>query len=238
MSPRRHLAIAGAIWIVLSAIGIVLVSGMQILPRIASKEAVIEDDAFVLLTALSVPVLLFVVVGLVYSAIRFRATDDTSEGPAVHGHRGFQGVWLGVSFVLVLVLFVYGAVGLVAIRGEQSSDFEVKVHAEQWHWKYEYASGVTTDELHIPVDKRVHLIINSVDVIHSFWVPAFGVKQDAVPGLTTQIYLTATSTGTFPGMCAELCGLGHTGMTTTVVVSDQATLDTWLMQQPTPAPAP
>lgn len=239
MSHRRHLSIAGAIWIVLSAIGVILVSGMQILPGIASKEAVIENDAFVLLTALSVPVLMFVVVGLVYSAIWFRATDETTEGPATHGHRGFQGVWLGISLVLVLVLFVYGAVGLVAIRGDQTSEFEVKVHAEQWHWKYEYpAAGVTSSELHIPVDKRVHLIINSVDVIHSFWVPAFGVKQDAVPGLTTQIYLTATSMGTYPGMCAELCGLGHTGMTTTVVVSDQATLDAWLLLQPTPAPAP
>lgn len=238
MSPRRHLLLAGAIWIVLSAIGIVLVSGMQIIPRIASKEAVIEDDAFVLLTALSVPVLMFVVVGLVYSALRFRATDETTEGPPVHGHMGFQGIWVGVSFVLVLVLFVYGAFGLVAIRGDQTADFEVNVQAEQWHWKYEYpATGVTSEELHLPVNKRVHLIINSVDVIHSFWVPAFGVKQDAVPGLTTQIYLTPTDVGTYPGMCAELCGLGHTGMTTTVVVSDQATLDTWLSQQPTPAPS-
>lgn len=226
------------IWIVLSAIGIVLVSGMQIMPHIASKEARIEDDAFVLLTVLSVPVLLFVVVGLVYSAIRFRATDATTDGPPVHGHGGFQAAWVAVSFVLVLVLFGYGAFGLVAIRGEQSSDYEVRIHAEQWHWKYEYASGVTADELHIPVNRRVHLVINSVDVIHSFWVPAFGVKQDAVPGLTTQIYLTATEVGTFPAMCAELCGLGHTGMTTTAVVSDQAALDAWLSQQPLPSPSP
>ena len=238
MSPRRHLLIAGAIWIVLSALGVVLVSGMQIIPRIASREAVIEDDAFVLLTALSVPVLLFVVVGLVYSAFRFRATDDTTDGPPVHGHRAFQGIWLGVSLVLVLILFGYGAFGLVEIRGNQTADFEVKVHGEQWHWKYLYSTGATSEELHLPVDRRVHLIINSVDVIHSFWVPAFGVKQDAVPGMTTQIYLTPTDVGTYPGMCAELCGLGHTGMTTTVVVSDQAALDAWLSQQPLPSAAP
>lgn len=237
MSPRRHLVIAGTIWVVLSAIGIILVSGMQIMPRIASKEAAIENEAFVLLTVLSVPVLLFVVVGLAYSALRFRATDQTTDGPPVHGHMGFQSVWVGLSLVLVLVLFGYGAFGLVAIRGDQSSDFEVRVEGEQWHWDYYYASGVESEELHIPVNTRVHLVIRSVDVIHSFWVPAFGVKQDAVPGLTTQIYLTATEVGTFPGMCAELCGLGHTGMTTTVVVSDRATVDAWLSQQPLPTPS-
>ncbi|MEO7664108.1 MAG: cytochrome c oxidase subunit II [Candidatus Limnocylindrales bacterium] len=238
MSPRRHLLVAGIVWIVLSAIGMVIVSGTQIIPLIASKEAVIENDAFILLTVLSVPVLLFVVVGLVYSAIRFRATDETTDGPPVHGHVGFQAAWLGVSFILVIVLFVYGTFGLVAIRGSQNADFEVNVHGEQWHWTYTYANGAKSEELHLPVDRRSHLIINSIDVIHSFWVPAFGVKQDAVPGMQTQIYVTPTDVGTYPGMCAELCGLGHTGMTTTVVVSDQAAVDDWLSHAPQPKPEP
>lgn len=208
------------------------------MPRIASREAGIENDAFVLLTVLSVPVLMFVVVGLAYSALRFRATDNTTDGPPIHDHRGFQAIWLGISLVLVLVLFAYGSVGLVAIRGDQSSDFEVRVEAQQWHWEYYYSSGVESEELHIPVNMRVHLVINSDDVIHSFWVPAFGVKQDAVPGLTTNIYVTATEAGTYPGMCAELCGLGHTGMTTTVVVSDLAAVDAWIGQQPLRSPSP
>ena len=79
-------------------------------------------------------------------------------------------------------------------------------------------AGVRSNELHIPVDRRVHLRITSIDVIHSFWVPAFGIKQDAVPGRQTDVYLTATHAGTYPGMCAELCGLGHTTMTTMAVV--------------------
>jgi len=226
------------VWIVLSAVGVALALGLQIIPVIASKEAVIENDAFVLLLAVSVPVLMLVVVGLVYSAIRFRAKGEMADGPAIHGHGGFQAAWVLISFVMVLGLFGYGAIGLVAIRGAQSADFEVNVRGEQWAWRYEYPStGAISDELHIPVDRRVHLIITSNDVIHSFWVPAFGVKQDAVPGRTTQIYVTATKTGTYSGMCAELCGLGHTGMTTTVVVSDQTALDTWLSQAPVPSPS-
>ncbi len=236
-SPRRHLWIAAAIWAVVSVLGAVLVAGIQIIPVIASREAAIENSTFVLLTVLAVPVLMFVVVGLVYSAVRFRASGDDGDGPPIHGHRGFQAAWLGISFVLVLVLFTYGAAGLVDIRGEQTADFEVQVSAEQWAWHFTYPSaGITSKELHIPVGERVHLVINSDDVIHSFWVPAFGVKQDAVPGRTTQIYVTATVAGTYPGLCAELCGLGHTDMRFTTVVSDRGALEAWLRQS-TPSPA-
>lgn len=221
----------------LSVLGIALVSGLQILPTIASREAVIEDDAFVLLLALSVPVLMLVIVAMVYSAWRFRAADDTVDGPPVHGHGGVQSVWLGLSLLLVIALFAYGAIGLIDIRGSKTADFEVNVKAEQWAWHYDYPeSHVKSNELHIPVDRRVHLTITSIDVIHSFWVPAFGIKQDAVPGHPTEVYMTATDTGTYPGMCSELCGLGHTTMTTTAVVSDQADLDAWLSQLPSPAP--
>ncbi len=238
MSPRRHLLTAAAVWIVLSVLGVVLVAGVQILPVIASKEAEIENSAFVLLTVVSMPVLMFVVVGLGYSAMRFRASGEALDGPPIHGHAGFQAAWVGISVVMVLGLFAYGALGLVAIRGAQTAEFEVSVSAEQWAWHFEYpASGVESKELHIPVNRRVHITIQSTDVIHSFWVPAFGIKQDAVPGRVTQVYLTANRSGTFPGMCAELCGLGHTGMTMTVVVSDQAALDAWLSQQPQASPS-
>jgi len=234
--PRGHLWIAAAAWAILSIAGGVLVAGIQILPVIASKEAEIEDRAFVLLTVLSVPVLMFVVVGLVYSALRFRANGDESDGPPIHGHRGFQAAWLAISFALVIGLFGYGAVGLLDIRGAQAADFEVQVSGKQWAWHFTYPSGVTSKEFHIPVGERVHLVINSTDVLHSFWVPAFGIKQDAVPGRATQVYLTATVVGTYPGLCAELCGLGHTEMRLEAVVSDRIELEAWLRAQPSPSP--
>jgi cytochrome c oxidase subunit 2 len=237
VSPRRHLLTAAAVWVVLSVLGVILVAGIQIIPVIASREAAIEDSAFVLLTAASVPILMLVVVGLAYSALRFRATNEMGDGPPIHGHVGVQAGWVGLSLVLVLGLFAYGAIGLVDIRGAQTADFEVNVRAEQWKWHFEYpATGVKSNELHIPVNRRVHVNIQSDDVIHSFWVPALGVKQDAVPGRPTHVYVTATDSGTYSGMCAELCGLGHTGMTMTVVVADQAALDAWLSQQPQSPP--
>lgn len=227
------------VWLVLSVIGVIAVLGMQFMPAIASREAEIENSAFVLLTAVSVPVLMLVVVVLAYTALRFRATSDMVDGPPVHGHAGFQTAWLGVSLVLVLVLFVYGAVGLIEIRGAQVADFEVNVSGEQWKWHFEYpTAGVRSDELHVPIDQRVHLNITSTDVIHSFWVPALGVKQDAVPGHPTNIYMTITRSGMYNGMCAELCGLGHTHMATTVFASDRASLDEWLSHEAARSPEP
>jgi cytochrome c oxidase subunit 2 len=233
MTPRRHLAIAALAWAVLSAVSMLLVAGTQILPQVATREAEIEDRAMVLLTVVSMPVLMFVVVVMAYSAFAFRAGAQDADGPPLHGHRGVQTTWLLVSSCLVLGLFVYGTLGLLEIRGSQDAEFEVQVRAEQWAWHFTYpASGVESDELHVPVNTRVKLVIRSDDAIHSLWVPAFGVKQDAVPGRETHAFVTPTQVGTFGGQCAELCGFGHTGMTTQVTVQTEAELASWLLTQP------
>ena len=240
-SPRRHLLIAGAAWVVLSVVAMVAVAGIQILPTIASREAEIEDTTFVLLTVLAMPILMLVVVGLIYSALFFRARgpDDTEDGPPVHGHTGFQATWVVVSAGLVLGLFGYGTVGLLDIRGAQEADFVIQVHAEQWKWTFTYPDyEVAAKELHVPVDQRVRLEITSDDVVHSFWVPPFGIKQDAVPGRTTTIYLTVTTAGHYGGMCAELCGLGHTTMTFDTVADSLDEVEAWLASQPPPEGPP
>ncbi len=232
MSPGRHALIAFAAWAVLSAIGVFLVVGIQVLPQIASHEAEVEDRAFVLLTAVSIPVLMFVVVGMAYTAFSFRSREEADDAPAVEGHGGLQAAWLVVTTAMVVGLFIYGAFGLVEIRGAEQADFEVQVHGKQWEWSFDYpAAHVTAKELRIPVDERVHLVIDSNDAIHSLWLPALGVKQDAVPGRPTEAYVTATENGTYSVVCAELCGYGHTIMTTTVTVSDMGELDAWLSQQ-------
>lgn len=232
MKGHRDLVVAALIWAVLSAASMLLVAGIQVLPEIASNEAAVEDHAFVFLTVVSMPVLWFVVVGMGYSAVRFRAGADDVDGPPVHGHSGVQVGWLVLTTVMVLGLFVYGTIGLVEIRGAQVADFEVHVRGQQWAWHYMYPDGQTSDELHLPVDSRVHLVIESDDVIHSLWLPALGVKQDAVPGRMTEAFTTPTVEGTYSGRCAELCGFGHTDMTTTYVVSTRAELDDWLSQLP------
>jgi cytochrome c oxidase subunit 2 len=232
MSARRHILIAVTAWAVLSAASMALVAGISAMPEVASHEAAIEDRAFTVLTVVSMPVLWLVVVGMAYSAWRFRARDGDGDGPPQHGHAAVQAGWLIVTFVMVIGLFIYGTVGLVEIRGAQTSDFEVQVHAKQWAWEFHYPDGTESNELHIPINRRVHLTFQSDDVIHSMWLPALGVKQDVVPGRTTEAYTTPTVAGTYGGRCAELCGFGHTDMVMTFVVEDEGALNTWLSSIP------
>lgn len=239
MTARRDLAIAVAIWAVLSAIGVVIVLGAQILPVIASREAEVVNGAFVVLTVASVPILMLVVVPIVYSAIRFRAGgEDETDGPPIHGHRAFEAGWVVVSFVLVIGLSAFGTIGLLEIRGGPDADLEVRAEATQWAWEFEYPDlGVHTKELVLPVDRRVRISIVSDDVLHSFYVPAFGIKQDAVPGRVTYLHVTPTVTGEYGAQCAELCGLGHTKMVTGVTVMELSGFEAWVAeQQQTPQP--
>ena len=210
-----------------------LVAGVQILPEVASNEARIEDEAMVLLTVVSMPVLMFVVVGMGYSALRFRArSDDEGDGPPIHSHRALQGGWLVLSTALVLGLFSYGAIGLIDIRGSQVADFEVHVSGEQWKWTFEYPQyEVKSAELHLPVGRRTRLTIESTDVIHSLWLPPLGIKQDAVPGHPTQAYVSPTVAGSFTGRCTELCGFGHTSMSFDLFTDDPQALEAWANEQ-------
>jgi len=223
---------AFAIWAVLSVLGVAAVVGMQILPIVASREAVVIDRALVALTVVSVPVLMFVVVGMLYSAIRFRAGNDDTEGPPIHGHRRLEAGWVVGTFVMVIGVAAYGTIGLLEIRGDQHADLEVQVHAKQWAWEFDYVDlGLDSEELILPVGRRIHITLISSDAIHSLSVPAFGIKQDAVPGRVTQLYVTPTLTGTYGAQCAELCGLGHTRMLAQVTVMEPSEFDAWVAQK-------
>jgi cytochrome c oxidase subunit 2 len=235
MNARRHFAIAAAIWAVLSAVGVAAVVGIRILPVIASREAEIVDRAFVVLTVASIPVLMLVVVAIGYSVIRFRSGGPEDEGPAVRGHRLFEVGWVVISLVAVLLLAAYGTAGLLDIRGSQSAEFEVRVMATQWKWSFEYpVSGVKSKDLVLPADVRIRFTLESDDVIHSFYVPAFGIKSDVVPGRKSELYVTVTEPGTYGVQCAELCGFGHTRMMGPVQVLELAEFDAWLSDQKEP----
>jgi cytochrome c oxidase subunit 2 len=108
----------------------------------------------------------------------------------------------------------------------------VKVVGSQWSWKFEYPdSGITSTELYLPANKQVLLQMESTDVVHSFWVPEFRVKQDLVPGRVTQLRITPTLAGNYKVRCAELCGTSHYGMEQAVVVVDGAAFASWVADQ-------
>src|SRR5919106_507254 len=161
-----------------------------------------------------------------------------------------QGVPIRKIIVAILALTVVMSVILVPINwnGEEASTaapkidrMVVDVYGQQFEWNFNYPEqGVTSRELHVPVDRQVEVRLHALDVIHSFWVPEWRLKKDAVPGITTRIFVTPDKNGEYTLICTELCGIGHSTMRAPVVVEDdQQTFDQWAgTQDPIPETEP
>ncbi|MEX2212403.1 MAG: cytochrome c oxidase subunit II [Gaiellaceae bacterium] len=200
------------------------------LPESASKEREGIDFTFWLATWICIGIFAIVAAVIGYSFLKFRVRpDDDSDGPPIHGHTGLEIAWTAVPFVLVIVLGVASAVVLTQNdRARGSNVNQVGVLAQQFAWMFEHPNGVTDGTLRVPVDRSTLLTLRARDVIHSFWVPEFGQKRDAVPGIETELVITPTRTGEYTVICTELCGLGHSLMRTKVIVMPQAEYDRWL----------
>ena len=162
----------------------------------------------------------------------------------IHGSNNAEIVWTTVTFVIVMALAFYSKGLWDEIRDPNlipADAYEIQMLATQFEWNANYAGAdglfdtaddfISRNVLHIPVDRPVVVQLMAQDVIHSFFLPEFRVKQDAVPGMITPVWFEATRTGEFTLACAELCGLGHYTMSGTVIVHSQADFQDWLAQQ-------
>lgn len=241
-STRTDLIVAGAIWVVVTGVVLWWIASTDFHPLGASTNAEITDDAFDLLMYLAAPITTFVLVVLGYSVVRFRtAADDEEESAPVRSNRLFVALWVLITAGLsVYAIINPGFTGLDALAADTEEDLTIEVTARQWAWDYTYVDyDLTIDsgnDLVLPVDTRILFKITSLDVIHSFWIPAFRIKKDAVPGITTEVYTTATDLGDFTEddgfrvQCAELCGAGHSSMDTSVSVLSRADFDNWVQE--------
>ncbi len=241
-SARKDWIFFGVFWVLLTIIGIALPMWANLLPSDSyAREAEIGDHAYKLLLLLAAPV--FAGVAAMLLTIFLRQVDHrTSEevpvedGPPTQPKKGFVPVWLVVTGALALLLAINpGFVGLKEIRGESSADVVIKVKAMRWSWAFTYEDGqLSTEELVLPVDQRVRFEIESADIVHSFWVPAFRTKLDAVPNRTTILYITPEKVGdgandsTLRVQCAELCGIDHTAMVVPVRIVEEDEYNAWL----------
>jgi cytochrome c oxidase subunit 2 len=206
------------------------------MPEQASKQAQRINFTFWFMTVIAIFVFSIVAAVLAYVVLHFRVKPgDLSDGPPIHGHTGLEIAWTIVPFVLVTAVAVVSAVVLSKNSDAGPNPVKIEVIGQQFAWTFKYPNGQTYPILRMPEGKTVQLTIYSKDVLHSFWVPQMFQKQDAVPGLPTQLTITPTRLGTFPVICVELCGLGHSTMRSEAVVMPATQYASWLTAKPAAA---
>jgi cytochrome c oxidase subunit 2 len=230
---RKGIVQLVAIGVVIGVLVTLVAVLFQWLPTSASEEFDRIQDIYWFATIMSIVIFSVVVAVVVYSVWKWRVpADDDLDGPPIHGNTGLEIVWTAVPAILVIALGIVSAFVLSKNGEAGNRPLEVKAIGQQFAWKFEYSDygNFTTGELVLPVDREARFTMESVDVIHSFWVPNFGQKMDAVPGIETSILVTPTRTGEFAVVCAELCGLGHATMRAKARVVTQNEFDQWVKE--------
>jgi cytochrome c oxidase subunit II len=220
-----------ALTIAITVVGSVIVLNVPWLPEEASAEAGSIDTLYDFLSIASVFIFALVSSILFVSVIRFRRRfGDEAEGEPIHGHTGLEVVWTAIPAIIVTAAAIYSGVVLADIEEEKPGTRTINVTAQQFVWSFNYVGeGVRrAGQLHLVKDTPYLFRLRAKDVLHSFWVPEFRLKKDAVPGLTTTIRVRPSREGVYSVVCAELCGLGHPTMRARVVVEDQAAFDRWI----------
>lgn len=203
------------------------------LPPADSKEAVKVDEVYWFVTIICVAIFALVAGVSLYAIWKFRAApDDLDDGAPIHGHTGLEVVWTAIPAALVTAITIYSGVVLTQVENIPKQHRVVEVTAQQFAWSFHYPEAdVTSGQLALPVDEPVELKLNAKDVIHSFWVPEWRMKRDAVPGIETTLVITPTKEGTFTVICTELCGLGHAAMRARALVFSHAGYEKWLADE-------
>jgi cytochrome c oxidase subunit 2 len=227
---RHPLARMIAIGVVAALIGIAITLLIDWFPEQGDTAADQIDTVYDVLLICSVPVFVLVMTIAIYSVVRFRAKPgDMGDGPPIHGNTRLEIIWVTIPFIMVTALAAYGWIVLDDIEAKKQNELVVKVTGQQFAWSFEYPEQrVSSTELVLPDGRPIDFRIRSRDVVHSFWVPAFRLKRDAVPGLTTRIRLTPDRVGSYEVVCAELCGLGHSTMRQLVRVVPARDFNAWL----------
>ena len=221
------------IGVIASVIGVLICLQIDWFPSQGSTQAEKIDTLYDVLMIVSVPIFVLVMTIAIYCVIAFRAKPgERGDGAHIHGNTKLEIVWVAIPFIIVSSLAVYGWIVLDDIEAKQDNELVVNVTGEQFAWSFDYpAENVKSNELVLPIDRPVHFQIHAKDVLHSFWVPGFRMKQDAVPGIETNTRVTPDREGTYQVVCAELCGIGHSTMRQQVRVVPVAEWEAWVKER-------
>ncbi len=201
---------------------------MTWIPEVASNLAGKVDGVLLTITLLSLFFFVLITVILVVFAIKYRRKRDDEETPYITGSEPLEIIWTVIPSILLIALFVYGFVVYKEMRTPPADSVDITVTGKQWLWTFDYYNGKKTlNELYVEQNRPVRLVMMSDDVLHSFFVPGFRVKQDVLPGRYVQLWFTPTKIGTFDIFCAEYCGTGHSVMLGKVNVLSPEAYDIW-----------
>lgn len=204
------------------------------LPVAASAQAVPIDLMFYWHFWLISFLFSLIMVLMLYAVVVFRRREgDDEPGPYVHGHTGLEIAWTILPVIFVLGFGYWGTTVLTALTAEQPDEMTINVYGQQWSWQFEYPEqeGIKSSTMVLPVDQKIVLEMESLDVLHSFWIPEFRVKQDLVPATTTYLRITPTKEGDYKLLCAEICGFDHSKMVADVQVVSQSEFDAWVEER-------
>lgn len=204
-------------------------SSFPLFPEAASSIAHEVDLIYFFILAVCSFFAILVSALVVFFAVKFRRRHPDEVGADIHGSIALELLWTIIPFILSLVMFVWGADLYFRIARPPADSMEVFVVGKQWMWKVQHPEGVREiNELHVPVNRNVKITLGSEDVLHDYYIPAFRVKMDAVPGKLTTMWFRATKPGTYQIFCAEYCGTQHSGMIGHVTVLEEHDYEAWL----------
>lgn len=225
-------------------------SGVNSVFSTASTNAQITSQLIRIVFGIAAVVFVVVEGLLLYTVFRFRSKhkDETGLPTQVEGNQKLEIGWTAVPAVILAIVFGLSIGPLRTVSSQPAlasglageKPLVVRVVGRQWFWEFDYTDDhiVTANELHIPVGVPVRLDVQSADVIHSFWVPELGGKMDVIPGHINTIWIKADQAGTYPGQCAEFCGVEHAKMRLEVVAEDAASFKAWILGQQAPVASP
>ncbi len=208
-------------------------AGNTFMPPQASNFAESVDSLYGFLWYASLISCILVIGGFVYFAIKYKRKTENDQTAYIAHNTTLEFLWSFIPFVVFLVVFAWGWKIFYDMKRAPENALEIHVVGQKWNWDFLYKSGKKqTSEFTVPVNTPIKLIMSSRDVLHSFYVPAFRIKQDVIPGRYTSLWFTATKEGRFNVFCTEYCGTGHSSMLAHVNVVSMSEYEEWLANDP------
>jgi cytochrome c oxidase subunit II len=202
----------------------------------ASTAAAKFDEVFLYISALTIAFLVFITFLMIYFVVRFRRSRG-QPAEDIHGHTLLEILWTFIPLLLFLSMFYYGWTNYRYLREVPRDAMVIKVTARQWAWSFTYPNGRQTSELYVARGRPVRLDLRSLDVLHGFYIPAFRIKADVVPGKDNYTWFQATELGDFDIECTVMCGANHSAMLSKVRVIPETDFSAWYFGQSADPPA-